>query len=64
MKLRSKPGVHLEDMGRFLYELQRYQIHKTHGRPNKSLWLEFIYLTGSRPGEGQKAQWGEIVDEA
>ena len=58
---RSQPGVHLEDMGRFLYELQRYQVHKTHGRPNKSFWLELIYLTGSSPGEGRKAQWGEIV---
>ena len=55
--------MHLEDMGRFLYELQRYQVHKTHGRPNKALWLELIYLTGSRPGEGRKATWGEIVDD-
>jgi hypothetical protein len=61
-EVESQPGVHLEDMGRFLYELQRYQVHKTHGRPNKSLWLELIYLTGSRPGEGRKAQFGEIVN--
>lgn len=25
-----------------------------------ALWLELIYLTGSRPGEGRKATWGEI----
>jgi hypothetical protein len=59
----SHPGVHLEDMGQFLYELHRYQIHKTHGRPNKSFWLELIYLCGSRPGEGRKATFGELASD-
>jgi hypothetical protein len=62
-EVESQPGVHLEDMGRFLYELQHYQVHKTHGRPNKALWLELIYLCGSRPGEGRKAQFGEVVGD-
>jgi integrase len=62
-ELESQPGVHLEDMGRFLYELQHYQVHKSHGHPNSTLWVELIYLTGSRPGEGRKATWGEIVND-
>jgi integrase len=59
--IESKPGVHLEDMGRFLYELNNYQ--SSHGRRNGALCLVLIYLTGSRPGEGRKAQWREVVGD-
>jgi integrase len=57
--IESKPGVHLEDMGRFFHDLQNYQ--SSHNRRNGALCLALIYLTGSRPGEARQAQWGEIV---
>jgi integrase len=67
-KPKPRAALSYERVGEFLERLRNYCSNggpgrPSRGKPNTALWLEFVILTGVRPGEVRQATWDEISED-